>query len=344
MATLQKVTETSRHILVIGLLSIVGIFLFIFLFNFVKGLHPPPPPPPTVSFGKLPVIAFPQTKKNTSLQFSIDTLSGSFPDFGDRATVYKIQQSQPTLLALTNAKAIAAKMGYVQDPIKISDEKYQWRNSEELPKTLLMNIFTNDFFITSLYQTNQDVILGNNLGDQNKAIDTVTAFLQNATLLPQDVDTNKTKATLLHLSGGQLSPATSLSDTQIVEIDFFQSDMNKLPLFYPEPTHSTMNVLVGGGSSTPQIVVANFIHQTITQTQATYPIITARLAFDMLKKGQGYIAAYDGTGTTIAIHNVVLGYYMSDISQHYLLPIIVFEGSNGFFGYVPAIMDEWTSK
>lgn len=342
MATLNQVTRTSRHILAIGVLFIVGIFLLITIINFIKSLHPTPPPPPTVTFGKLPAIIFPQSVTSLKLQFTVDTLSGNFPDFGDRTTVYTLQQAQPTLSALDNAKVLVGKMGYFGDPVKISDTYYQWKNTDPLPKTLTLNIFTNDFAITSPYQSNPDVTAGNNIPDQNGAIDTVMNFLQNASLSPTDIDTSKTKATLLSLSNGQLISATSLSSAQIIQVDLFQNDVNKLPIFYPQPTHSTMSLYVGGGNNFSQIVLANFNHQSIGSENATYPTISAQEAFDALKNGQGYIASYDGTSTTISIHSIVLGYYMSDKPQQYLMPIIVFEGDSGFFAYISAVKAEWT--
>lgn len=344
MASLQKVTQTSRHILVIGLLIVVGIFVLISGVNFIKSLHPTPPPPPTVAFGKLPPITFPQNVTNVQFTFTLDTLSGNLPDLGDRTAVYKMHLVSPTLSSLDNAKALVANMGYTGDPTKISDTDYEWTNTDDLPKTLLLNIFTNNFAISSPYYSNQDVLQANNLPDQNGAINTVMTFLQNASLTPTDIDTNKTKATLLSINNDKFTQATSLANTQIIQVDLFQNDVNKLPIFYPDPTHSTMSLYVGGGSNAAQIVLANFNHQIIGSENATYPIITAQQALDMLKKGEAYIASYDTTGTSISIHNIVLGYYMSDQQQQYLEPIIVFEGSNGFYAYVPAITSAWISK
>lgn len=344
MASLQKVTSLSRHILVIGTLFIVGLFILITIINIIKSLNPPPPPAPTVSFGKLSPISFPQNITTKKIQYSVDTLSGNFPDFGNQAKVYKIQVNQPTLNALDNAILLVSKMGYTGTPIKVSDTDYQWTNTDDLPKTLLMNIFTNNFAIASAYQSNPDVLQSNNLPDQNGAISLVNSYLQNSSLMPTDIDSNKTKATLLTLANGQLSAATSFSNTQIVEVDLFQNDVNGLPVFYPQPTHSTISFFVGGGGVNPQIVLANFNHQTVASDNATYPIYTSQQAFDMLKNGQAYIASYDGTSTSIVIHNIVLGYYMSDVTQQYLQPIIVLEGDNGFFAYVPAIKSEWINK
>lgn len=341
MPTLAQVRSRSRQFLTITVLFIVGIFILMYIVNYIKALNPPPPVPPTVSFGKLPVIAFPQNVTTAKLQFNLNTISGNLPAFGDRATIYDMQQTQPSLLALGSATTLANNMGYTGNSTQISDSEYQWTNTDDIPKTLLLNIFSNNFTISSPYQSSQDILQANNLPDQNSAISTVTSFLQSANILPTDINTSKTKATLLSITNGQLTPATSLSNTQIIQVDLFQNDMHGLPIFYPNPTHSTMTFYVGGGSTQAQIVQASFYHQSIGQDNATYPIISAQEAFNALKNGQGYIAFYDGSSTTISIHNVVLGYYMSDNPQKFLMPIIVFEGDSGFFAYVPAVKGEW---
>ena len=344
MATLRQTTTIARHILVIGLLTIVGIFLLVTLINFIQALYPAPPAPPTVAFGKLPAIIFPPSITNTQLQYNIDTLSGNLPTFAKKATIYRIQSPQPDLLALDTTTTLVGKMGYTANPMKVSDTLYQWTNTDTLPKTILMDILTNNFAITSNYSSDPDVIQANNLPDENGAIDAATTYLQDAALLPNDINTSKTKATLLSIANGQLVPASSLSSAQVIQVDLFQNDVHGLSIFYPQPTHSTMTFYIAGGSSVPQIVLANFNHQSVGSDTATYPIITTQEAFDALKKGQGYIASYDGTTSNISIHSIVLGYYMSDKTQSYLIPIFAFEGDNGFFAYVPAVTSALISK
>lgn len=348
MASLKEVRRLSRHALAIGAIALAGLFVIFLLIQIgkaiINNINPPKSAPPTVTFGKLTPIQFPEDANTPNLTYSLNTLSGSLPDFGDRATVYKMVSSQPSLLALDNAKNLVSKVGFLQDPAQISDTDYAWTNTDDLPKKLTMNIFTNNFTLDSDYVNNQDVLQANNLTDQNTAIATVTTFLQNFGLLPQDINNGKTKATLLSITNGQLTSTTSLSSTQIIRVDFFQNDIENLPIFYPQATYSTMYFLIGGGSNDSQIVSGHFTYQQIGSGNATYPIISAKDAFTALQKGQGYIASYDGTDTHITIRNVVMGYYIGENTQNYLQPIIVFEGDNGFFAYVPAITSDWIQQ
>lgn len=339
--TLSEVSAKSKEMLTIFVLGVVGLLALIWVVSFIRSLNQPPPAKPTVAFGKLPEVGFPQSVVNTKFSYNIQTISGSLPVFPDRETVYKMQQTAPSLLALQNATTLVNQISFTGTPTQLSESEYQWVNTDTLPKTLTFNIFTNNFMLTSDFMHNSDVQQGNNLPDQNTAISTVNSFLVTASLLPNDIDASKTKATLLAITNGQLLPASSLSTTQVIEVDLFQNNVHGLPVFYPDPTHSTMNFYVAGGDSGPQIVQANFVHQGISGTSATYPIITAKQALTALENNQGYIASYDGPGNSVTIYSIQLGYYMGKDTQNYLMPIVVFEGDNNFFAYVPAVSSDW---
>src|SRR4029077_17553916 len=111
-------------------LFLAGLFILFLLIQITKAIinnvNPPKVAPPTVSFGKLSPIQFPESTNTPSLTYSLNTTSGNLPDFGDRATVYKMNPMQPNLLALDNAKTLVAKVGFFNDPQQVSDIKYQW--------------------------------------------------------------------------------------------------------------------------------------------------------------------------------------------------------------------------
>lgn len=348
MATLHKTIDVTRKILAIGAMVIGGVILLMILINGGKAikelLFPTPPPPPTVAFGKLPTVTFPTSQITRHFTYSLNTLSGSLPAFPDRATVYQIAPLQPNLLALQKMQSMVSQVGFIGNPQPINDTTYAWVNKDDLPKTFTANTLTNEFTITSQYLTNTTVAQSVNLPDQDGAIAMATNFLTNMGNLPTDLDNGKTKASLFSTTGGILAPATSLSSSQIIRVDLFQKDIEKMPIFYPQPTKSTMYFLIGGGATLPQIVAAKYFHQEITDQHATYPITSAATALQELKDGKAYIAGYDGTDTNIAIRNVTLGYYLGDSPQKYLMPIVVFQGDNGFFAYVSAVTGEWVQN
>lgn len=348
MLTLSQATSETRAVLKWGAVLILLFFAVIILIRlgsyFKDTFFPTPPPPPTVSFGKLPLISFPSDASDKNFNYSLDTLSGALPPFPDRMKVFRIVSNSPDLLALQRARDKVSTVGISSGETSISNQVYQWNDGGPLNKTITMNIFSQNFSLSSSFTSDPIVLAAGNLPDPNGAITTAQTFLSSIKSFPDDIDIDKSKTLLFSINNNTLTSATSVSNAQIIEVDFFQKDIDKTPIYYPKAVNSTMSVLVAAGQDQAQVVQVNFYHQNIASDSATYPIKNAQQAYDELKQGKGYVASYFGNSDNISIKNVSLGYYMSDKKQDYLLPIAVFEGNDGFFAYVPLTSDEWISK
>lgn len=349
MSSLSQVTSATRKLLEYIGIIVGSILLLVIVFNAGKALKeffsPTPPPPPTVSFGKVPQILFPISPIQTQLTFTVNTLTGSLPQLPDRATVYKMAAPAPNLLGLDKAKTIAAAAGFKTNPIALSESSYKWTTTDPLAKTFTMNTQTLDFSLSSPYMTNQIVQNAQFLPNETDAVKLSQQFFDGILALPTTIDTSKTKTTLLSIQNGQLRPASSLSDAKIIRVDYFMKSVEKLPLYTINPSQSLLYTLVAStDNSSPQIVEAQYVHKAISDQKATYPIKTASQALDDLKNGKGYIAAFSGSGTTVSITDVSLGYFLDTTSQDYLEPLIVLQGDQGFVAYVAALTDTWTQK
>lgn len=348
MLTLNQATSETRTILKWGGVILIVLLLILLLFRVGTALKqtffPTPSPPPTVSFGKLPALVLPNSINNKSFSYSLDTVTGTLPAFPDRIKIYKMVSIPPDLLALKKAREKVRPVGFTDPEIAVSAKTYRWNDNGPLNKTLTMDIFSSDFGLSSSFTSDPIVLSAVNLPNQVIAINTAQTFLSAMSSFPDDIDTNKTRALLFSINNNTLTSATSVSNAQVIEVDFFQKDVDKLPIYYPKAVSSTMNVLVAGGKDQAQIVQADFSHQTVSNESATYPIKTAGEAYNLLKQGQGYIASYFGSGTDISIKNVFLAYYIGDKKQDYLFPIAVFEGDDGFFAYVPIVTDVWINN
>jgi hypothetical protein len=144
---------------------------------------------------------------------------------------------------------------------------------------------------------------------------------------------------MLKLKNGILFAADDLSQAQILRVDYFQKDLDTFSIYYPRGVYSTMNFLVGSGSSTSlNIVQSDFYHQIITNSTATYPIKSVETAYQELQAGKGYVAANFANGSEIKIKDVFLGYFAGDNLQQYLMPVYVFKGlEDEFYAYVLAL-------
>lgn len=261
--------------------------------------------------------------------------------------------------------------------LALGEANYEWIEQTGINRKLIFNIVTFDFTLSSDYRSSLVALRRQHLSNQKTAISTAKAFLDTISLFPEDINLDKTQTPekginyttypqlfSIDPNTGALSPSTSLADAQVIRVDFYQKDLEyqlntgipgetgtqlldmKLPILYPRPPYSTMSFWIASGDSGPEVVESSYVHQDIAPPdpegiEGTYPIKTAEEAFEELKNGEGYIAAYSGTDTSILINNVYLAYYFGETKQNYLMPIIVFEGDGGFFGYVSAVENDW---
>lgn len=348
MATLHKVTEETKAIFKWMVITILAVILIIFLYGIGKGIkeyyYPTPPPPPTVSFGKLPPIEFPQNSVEQNFSLTVNTLTGVLPTLPDQIKVYPIDLPSPNLLDLSRAQDKISQAGFSTNGEKVSYTLYSFVQNQKPFATITFNIVTNNFTLSSNIFTNKSIATAKTPPDENTAISAAENFMSTLSVLPDDLDSSKTKSTFLKVGNSDLIPATSQSDAVAVRIDFYQKNVNDLPIYYPIPNSSTMSFTEVQGDTQPQIIKADFSHYAIDSNSSTYPIKTAKEAFSELKNGNAYIASYSQANDSIQIKNVLLGYYLSNKDEKYLMPIIVFEGDNNFVGYVSAVNNNWINS
>jgi len=346
MFTLSQASYDTKEILKWGGLFIAGlvvVVIFIQMFLIVKeAIFPTPPPKPTVAFGKLDPQLFPASVTGKKLTYKINTLSGYLPTFPNQMKVFKIKTATPDLLSLSNAKTEVAAAGFTNAPTQISDTNYEWTNTDRagLSQKINIDIVNNNFTLTSNFLSSQSALPGT-LPNEKDSIIAATYYLNQINTLPIDIDTSKTKTSFFAIQNGSLTPATSLAAAGAVEVNFFQKDVDKLPIVYEQPNSSNINVLVGPKEEILQI---QYFYQTPGSESATYPVKTSIQAYEDLQKGIAYIASYDGSSSSVSIIDAFPAYYISSQAQKYLMPVIVFEGSGNFTAYVPAVTDELINK
>lgn len=345
MPTLHVITEDTKKI-IYGLFVLLGVFIVILIGLRVNTLirakyFPTPLPPPTTTFGKLPKISFPNSATTKTFTYTLDTLSGLFPEFPDRLNVYKTTNEPPNLLALTRAIEKAQSIGFGGEPTAVSESVYEWSQPSTPFKKLILNINSYNFSYTSQFLSDQTLVSMYFNSPVSSAEDKAQIFFSHI-FFPQDIDSQKTKTTLYQVENNTLVPAITQATTQFVRLDYFQNDIDGLTYYYPHPPYSLIHATV---SKDLEVVNASLTHGNIDlNTNATYPIKTAKTAFEDLQKGKAYIAGYDGSQTKIPIKTVRLGYYMGEEKQDYLIPIFVFEGDDNFTAYLPAITSEWITQ
>lgn len=349
MLTLTAASKETKLILKWAAVIVAAIFLLILAFRVLvvlkEALFPTPPPKPTVIFGKITAPQFPANAVNDEFTYSIDTVSGSLPQLSDQAKVYRIDKPRSDLLALKNLGDRASQVGFKNGPFKVSNELYYWTDSSgSFLKTLRFNIRTADFTLFSPFYFDSDILSAKNFPKEGDAIKEARDFLKNLGYTSEEIDFSKTVTQMLTIRDGQLITASSLGTAHAFRVNFYQNDINSLPIVYEKPNESNLSFVVTGGTYRSQIVRGDYMLQRPTEEASTYPIKTPEQAFEELKNGKAYIATFYGEKNDIKIKEVFLAYYISSKEQEYLYPVIVFEGNDGFFAYVSAVTDEWVEK
>lgn len=346
MPTLNKAKKETQIIIKWGGISLLIIFIFLMAIRgvtFIKDILTPPSPP-QASFGKLSPIPFPNQQKE-NITYTLDTLTGFLPGFSDRAKVYKILPIQPTLLGLNKTREKVARINFESQEIQITQDVYQFSDlNSNLQKRITINIFSSDFTVSSTFMTNQSLQTLTSPQEKDNAIEKAKSFLENMSLFSGDIDENKTKISTYSLERGELIPTSKISETKIVRVDFFQKDVDNLPIYYEKGITSTIDLLVGKENNDLKVVNASYFHKNISENSSTYAIKSAQEAFAQLKEGKGYIAHKATDTVEVVIKKVLLGYYVGENDQELLMPIIIFEGENDFIAYVSGVRDEWISN
>lgn len=317
-----------------------SIFVTVFLIFF-----PPQAPPPNHAFGKLPSLAFPATATSSArLTFELQTISGDVPAASASANVYFMPKTAPNLLALNSAEDFATLMQFDPTPIQESKNIYRFNDAAFPLRRLRYDIVSGNFIIRYGFEQDPSIFTEKNLPTPDTIQQQAANDMQQFNLNKDDLTNGTTVTTFLKLNGTTLVPTTSISQADAVRIDFFRAPIGDMKIFTPNPDVAPVDIIYGGSTNNKKrILELAYTYWPIDlTTSATYGLITSTQAWQELQSGQGYIARKPTNGTTAVVRNIYLGYYDSYDPQTYLQPIFVFEGDNGFLGYVPAVAAPWT--
>lgn len=352
MATLTEVSIISRKIIRYGIYAVILITIARYSINLgvniYKKMFPPPPPEPTVTFGKLPAMPFPE-RPTTDLNFTLELPEGSLPVFVNQLDVYFMPQSQTNIKALDDAKAKAQNLGFDPNgkPLVESIPNVYIFPKKGFPSNLTMNIITGLFSVS--YNISEDTaILRGAPPAPEAAVNQVQTFLKTAKILTDDLANGASTHVFLKTEAGKFAPAVSLSDAELIKVNLFRKRYGKneniIPVTPKMPEANVWFIIASGRGK--QIIAGEYHYFPIdTAKNSTYPLITSEEAWEKLKSGKAFIAnAGNNPEGNIIIRRVYLGYYDAAQYAEYYQPVVVFEGDNEFFAYVPAVTDEYYGK
>ncbi len=344
--TLTDVAIKTRKSIRWGIYFIIFILVARFAISSGRSIKntffPAPPPPPTVGFDVLPAIQFPQySQALPQLSVSVETPTGTLPEFPESLPVYFMPKALPTLNSVDVAKSRARNLGFKSDPIEISQTVYRFDHPTD-PSSLTMNIVWETFSIAYDLASDPSPIQ-KNPPHPEAAVNQVNTLLRNANSLPADL-TGPTPHEFLKVESQKLVQAISLSEADLIKVNLYRknfgSEDNPIPVVTKDPNEANVWFIISG---TGQIIAGEFHYYPIDEEKVhTYPIKTAAQALEDLKAGRAYIASLglnqDGA---VIVRDIYLAYYDPDINSEFFQPVIVFKGDDNFLAYVPAVTDQY---
>ena len=349
MASLTITAFHTRRVINWGILGLIfylilrlswGIFATIWLM-----LFPPPPTPANHAFGKLSAIKFPKMDQTPDLRYRLETVEGYVPPASESAMVFFMPKNPPNLLGLTNAKEFAKQIEFTTDPVPETKYLYTFTDPQEPLRRLKYDIVSKNFTLRYLYEQDTSLFTQRDVPLPDTALQEAQGILQNFQLYSEDIRDGTTNVQFLKFSGDSLIPTTSHSQADALRIDFFRGPIANTKIFYPNPDEGPITFIYSGSTqSKKKMLTLSYNYWPIDpQTNATYTLKTSTQAWQELQNGAGYIASFPkGERKDVVIRKIYLGYYDSLDTQTYLQPIFVFEGDNGFLGYIPAVAAPWT--
>lgn len=348
MSSLTQTAYLTRKIIRYTFFVAIGITILRTGINSIAALwrdrHPEPPPPPNVAWGKLPKILDVAKAEEKPTRFRLETIDGQLPAFPDQLKVFFVVTKETKLLALDNTNALVKRLGFTNDPEKLSEEIYRYQNKVN-NTTLTVNLFTQSLKFEYPY-LNDQTLASSHFESSAEPITIAQGYLNKINPSSPDISPEKTKVILYKFSPTAITPVTYLTEANLARVNFFRTDIeDNYPIFSKNIDKSNISFLVSGSDTeNKQILEVDYIHYPIDREKyATYPIKSAQQAWEELQKGEYLLSKADAGAKEkeIPIRKVYLGYFDPEKLINFLEPIYIFEGDNNFVGFVEAVSVEW---
>jgi hypothetical protein len=291
-----------------------------------------------MGYGVLPE-PFPANAAEKKLTYRLETVDGGVPSYGPKAKVYFVTLKRSGFLDLERAKKQASALGFVFEPEQVGPNSFRWSLSSPQRAVLDLNVINNSFTMKLSWETDPNFIKTSLAPTANEAVAEAKSYLRSGGFLPDDLSEGENKVVFLSYSGGKLIETVSPSEADFVQVDLFRKPINKIKVWPIDPDHGLARVLIyGSRESGRKVVAAEYTHTEVGYDQyETYPLISGPEAWNLLKNGQAYIAKMPKNGSEAVIREVSLAYFDSGEDGHYMQPMYMFEGDNGFVAYVVAV-------
>jgi len=298
-----------------------------------KALFPPKPLPATVAFGILPKFDLNFGNKPTgSITYTLQTVSDELPILPTTAKVFAMGQNKASFSTPDVIKEKAGNLNFATEP-EISGTKMKF--TDQKGRTLTADVISGNMKLITTYLNDPD-ILTTRPDSVEQVKKQATDFFETAGLNPFNYPENKIEIKYYRLDGGSLNETSSLSNANLVGINYQMGDIDKIPVYTVDTGRNSVFAL----ASQKNLVEATFEPLNVDKGLfATYPLKDISLAYEELKTGNA-VFNKPNNGSGLIVSSVSLG-YLANPSASYLIPVYVFDLGNPLLAFVPAVDASW---
>lgn len=294
-----------------------------------------PIPPPQVSNA----VNYPE-----GVSFVLDNIEGRPTTSTDSARIYSLPAPSTRFSYLQTISLMAKAVGFNTDLVnhKLQETIAVFENDEQ-KLSVDINTFNFEF---ALEITNQNIFGVPAFPPENKIVEDARAFLTQMGKYSEELAKGNFKLTYHHYNPdtGDYEKVVDPSAANVVEVDFFKSDIEGIPVVTPKYFYSQNYVVLMYANEGSRVVKAGSTQFTPESTSGIYPVKTGDTAWQELNEGKGIIVFPGRNSEKITVREMFLAYLDVDIYQPFLQPVYVFLGDNDFVAYVGAIEESFISK
>ncbi len=353
MSQLTEISIVTKKLAIGFVLVFISYILVKLLFDasiaYWKAMHPIPLYPPQEEFGKLPTPKFTHVATSSSgLKFKLENVEGlPIKTATSASRVYYMPKKLPSLLAAQKARDFAIKLGFKNKENPLTSTYYRYIDPEDRFRTLEIDINNMNFKVQYDYESNPSVFTGDTIQSKEQALTEVKNFIQFSGIFDGSIlNGNVTTANLFYDTQTKTaSVASSLSNTNLMRINYFRKDLDNEKILPPAFKESyNFALFTPADAPNKRILKLSYTFWPIAfDNFGTYPLRSSQMAWQDLVDGYAFVVKLGNNNADkqIKIRNIYLAYYDSEEQQSYLQPIYVFEGNNDFVAYLPAIVSDW---
>lgn len=346
--SLVSTAKTVRRLIIFSILAIVLVIVWLFarasIYEAIDTLFPEDDPPNPI-YGQLPPIQFQETELTNRPRYELNTTSGGLPtDIPEKITVYEYDNNTFSFSAGKNAQDDALVLGFTDENLtsNLETDIYTWRKPQE-QSSLRIIINTRELELSTNLISQADRFSPGSI-TANSALNNAESIIEQINRLDDRLYRAGDRTVSLGKYVGQLIVETTTSiDAQLARVDFFRSigtGRNEYPILGPDPKKGLIHMILGSSGRGFQVLVLEAYAWSIdTQSNASYPIISVREAWQQITSNNGVVSNVKPTNVSpftnvatarvdrVLVNDIYIAYYDSEELQTYLQPVYVFEGN-----------------